>query len=279
MAVVHAGILQMCAGTDPDANAATLAGALDRVAAAGATIAFTPEMTNLIERRRHHLLEIVRCEKEDPCLAVAQAAASRHGMAVALGSLAIRRPDGMVANRAFLIAPNGSIVARYDKMHLFDVELPNGDRYCESASFAAGDDAVVGNAAGMRIGLSICYDVRFPALYGALARAGAQLLSVPAAFTVPTGQAHWHVLLRARAIETGSFVVAAAQSGMHADGRETYGHALVVDPWGRVLADLGDTIGEAVVPLDLALVADARARIPSLAHARPIPPVAGLACG
>lgn len=270
---LRAGVLQMCSGIDLDANARTLEEALDRVAAEGADIVFTPEMTNVVDRKLERLLATVRDAADDPCLAVAQQAARRHGMVVALGSLAIRRADGMVANRAYVIGADGAIVARYDKMHLFDVELPNGERYRESATFAAGDAPVLADLPWGRLGLSICYDVRFPALYAALAAAGAGVLAVPAAFTVPTGAAHWHVLLRARAIETGSFVVAAAQAGQHADGRDTYGHALVVDPWGRVLEDLGESIGETVVALDLAEVADVRARIPALRHARAIAPV------
>lgn len=270
---LRAGVLQMCSGIDLDANARTLEEALDRVAAEGADIVFTPEMTNVVDRKRERLLATVRDAAHDPCLAVAQQAARRHGMVVALGSLAVRRADGMVANRAYVLGADGAIVARYDKMHLFDVELPNGERYRESATFAAGDGPVVADLPWGRLGLSICYDVRFAALYAALAAAGAGVLAVPAAFTVPTGAAHWHVLLRARAIETGSFVVAAAQAGQHADGRDTYGHTLVVDPWGRVLADLGESIGETVVALDLAEVADVRARIPALRHARTIVPV------
>lgn len=274
MPQLRAGVLQMCSGIDCDANAAALASAAEQAAGNGADILFTPEMTNLLDRQRERLIGSVRSEDDDPCLAVARAAARRHGMAIALGSLAIRRADGLVANRAFVIDRHGEIIARYDKMHLFDVDLPDGQRYRESATFAAGHDPVVAALPWGRLGLSICYDVRFPALYAALALAGADIVSVPAAFTVPTGSAHWHVLLRARAIETGAFVIASAQVGKHADGRETFGHALVVDPWGHVLLDLGDHVGSAVVTLDLAEVAQARARIPALRHARNIPPVA-----
>ena len=211
----------------------------------------------------------MRTEAGDEVLAAVRAASRRHGVWVELGSLAVLPDgDGLPLNRSLLIDSAGDVVARYDKIHLFDVDLAGGERYRESAGYAPGGRAVVADTPWGRMGLSVCYDVRFPALYRALAVAGAGILSVPAAFTVPTGEAHWHVLLRARAIETGCFVVAAAQSGIHADGRATYGHSLVVDPWGEVLLDMGEGAGVATVDLDLGAVAGARGRVPALANAR-----------
>ncbi len=191
-------------------------------------------------------------------------------MAVHVGSLAVKNGD-KVANRAFVIDREGAITASYDKLHLYDVDLPNGESYRESATYTGGTRAVVADLPWGRLGVAICYDVRFPALYRALAEAGAEILSAPAAFTRQTGEAHWHVLQRARAIETGSFMISAAQGGRHEDGRETYGHSLIVDPWGRVLAEAdGNEPGVILAEIDMALVADARARIPALRHARPV---------
>lgn len=266
------GLVQTTTGLDPAANAAALVEAIGRLARAGAGLVFTPEMSGLLDRDPARLSAAARTEAEDMVLAAVRAAARAHRVAVHLGSLAVRRPGSdRLANRGFVVGPDGAILARYDKLHLFDVDLPDGSRYRESASFAPGEATAVAEVAGTHLGLSICYDLRFPALYQALARAGAEILAVPAAFTRPTGQAHWHVLLRARAIETGCFVVAAAQTGTHADGRETYGHSLVVDPWGEVLLDMGEAPGEALVTIDLARVAEVRGRIPALAHARPVP--------
>lgn len=273
-AVLRAGVVQTCTGVDAAQSAQSIAAAIGRLAAEGADIVFTPEMSNLLDRNSRRLADNVRDEAGDVTLAAAIAAAQAHRVHVALGSLAIRLPQGRIANRSFLIAPDGQLLARYDKMHLFDVDLPNGDSYRESATFAPGDAAAVADLPAARLGFAICYDVRFPALFAALAHAGAAVIAVPAAFTVPTGAAHWHVLMRARAIETGAFIIAAAQSGTHADGRQTYGHSLVIDPWGRILADLGEGPAEAVVSCDLSLVADTRARIPNLRHARPIAPPA-----
>ncbi|MCS6986356.1 MAG: carbon-nitrogen hydrolase family protein [Sphingomonadaceae bacterium] len=271
-----AGIVQTTTGLDRAANTAGLVRSVERLAAQGARIVFMPEMCGLLDRDPARLKAAAQPEAEDPTLEALRKAAERTGVAIAVGSLAIRRDDGRLANRSFLLGPDGRIMARYDKIHLFDVDLPGGERIRESASFAAGDRAVVAHLPWGGLGLSVCYDVRFPALYRALAAAGAVVLAVPAAFTVPTGRAHWHVLVRARAIETGSFVVAAAQTGRHADGRETFGHALVVDPWGEVLLDMGEAPGEALVVLDLDRVAEVRRRIPALAHARPFTAPAGL---
>lgn len=271
--MLKVGLVQTNTGLDPQRNAAALADAADRLAGEGARILFTPEMCGLLDRNTARLAAAARTEAEDPALAALSEVARRRGVAIAIGSLAIRDPSAgadLLANRSFLIAPDGRIAARYDKMHLFDVDLPNGDRYRESASFLSGSRVQLVDLPWGRLGLTICYDLRFPQLHNELALAGADIIAQPAAFTRPTGEAHWHVLLRARAIETGAFVVAAAQTGAHEDGRETFGHSLVVDPWGRVLLDMGTDPGIAMVELDLAMVADTRARIPNLRHARPL---------
>ena len=205
-------------------------------------------------------------ERDDAVLTAVRATAAEHSIWVSLGSLALRPDagDGRLVNRGLLIGPDGAIVARYDKIHLFDVDLDKGETYRESNAYAPGRQAVVAATPWGGIGLSVCYDIRFPALYAALAHAGAEIVVIPAAFTVPTGAAHWHVLLRARAIETQAFIVAAAQSGVHADGRATFGHSLVVDPWGTVLLDMGTEPGGEICEIDLSAVAAARVRIPSL---------------
>ncbi|RZM10681.1 MAG: carbon-nitrogen hydrolase family protein, partial [Sphingomonas sp.] len=210
---------------------------------------------------------------DDLVLAAVRGAAATAGIWVHLGSLAIRRPDGKFANRGFVIDPIGAIRARYDKLHLFDVDLPSGESWRESSAYVAGDSATVVDTPIGKVGASICYDLRFADLYRALSDAGATILSVPAAFTRPTGAAHWHVLLRARAIEAGAFVVAAAQTGVHEDGRETYGYSLVIDPWGDVLLDMGEAAGLAFAEIDLARIDQVRSRIPVIAHRRTIPPI------
>lgn len=273
--MIRAGLIQTRTGLDMQRNATELAAAAERLADAGAGTIFTPEMCGLLDRNSARLRAAATTEADDPVLAALREVARRRAVSIAIGSLAIRdevtAPDGRLANRSFVIGPDGAILARYDKMHLFDVDLPNGDRYRESASFLGGEQVQLADLPWGRLGLTICYDVRFPQLHAALALAGAQVIAQPAAFTVPTGEAHWHVLLRARAIETGAYVVAAAQAGHHEDGRETYGHSLVIDPWGRIRLDMGTEPGEAIVELDLAEVATARARIPNLRHARPLP--------
>ncbi len=265
------GLVQACSGIDPQANANALRAAADTLADQGARILFTPEMSGLLDRNTARLRENARSESADPTLAALRQVAASRQVAIVIGSLAIAEPEGRIANRCFVIDQKGEIAARYDKLHLFDVDLPNGDRYRESASFVPGNAVQAVQFDWGRLGLAICYDVRFPALFAALAHAGASIISVPAAFTVPTGEAHWHVLLRARAIESGAFIVAAAQAGAHEDGRETYGHSLMIDPWGRVLLDMGSAAGTARIDLDLALVDETRARIPSLRHAKPLP--------
>jgi len=270
---VKAGLLQMTAGVDPAVNAATIVAAVADTAARDGAMLFTPEMSGLVDRDRARAAASIVGEDRDPVLAAVRDAAARHGVWVHLGSLAIRREDGRYANRAFVIDAGGAIRARYDKLHLFDVDLAGGESWRESASYAAGDAAVLVDTPVGRVGLSICYDLRFPDLYRALSDAGATVLAVPAAFTQGTGAAHWHVLLRARAIEAGAFVLAAAQTGTHDDGRTTYGHSLAVDPWGEVLLDMGEAAGLAMVDLDPARLDTVRARIPALRHRRAIPPV------
>ncbi|MEG8013903.1 carbon-nitrogen hydrolase family protein [Sphingomonas sp. 22R3R2A-7] len=267
------GVLQMTSGIDPAGNAETIVDAIHAAAAGGAAMLFTPEMSGLIDRDRARGSASITTEADDAVLSPVRQAAAEAGLWVHLGSLAVRRTDGKFANRGFVIDAEGAIRARYDKLHLFDVDLPTGESWRRSAAYAAGETAtVVETPAGM-LGTSICYDVRFPDLYRALSDAGATLLSVPAAFTQPTGRAHWEVLLRARAIEAGAFVVAAAQTGIHADGRATYGHSLVIDPWGDVILDMREAAGLQFADIDPARLDDVRARIPALSHRRAIPRV------
>ena len=269
---MRAALFQSRTGIDPAANARDLVAAIDAARADGADMLFTPEMSGLMDRDRARAAAHLTCEKDDAVLAAVRDAAARTGLWVHLGSLALagERADGRLVNRGFLIDGGGAIRARYDKMHLFDVDLPTGESWRESASYAPGDSAVVADTPWGRIGLSICYDLRFPDIFRALSDAGAVMLAVPAAFTVPTGAAHWHVLLRARAIEAAAFVIAAAQGGDHADGRATYGHSLLVDPWGEILLDMGDDAGVRTIEVNLGRVEEVRARIPVLRHRRPI---------
>lgn len=264
-------LLQMTSGIDPAVNAADLRHGIAAAAANGAAMVFAPEMAGLLDRDRERAAMAIRGEGDDPVLAAVRAAAATAGIWVHVGSLAVRRDDGRFANRSFVIDGDGAIRARYDKLHLFDADLPSGERYRESAAYAPGDGAALVDTPIGALGLAICYDMRFAALFGALAEAGAQVLAIPAAFTRPTGVAHWHALLRARAIETGCFVVAAAQTGAHEDGRTTYGHSLVVDPWGDVLLDMGGARGLGFAEIDLTRVAEVRGRLPVLSHRRPIP--------
>ena len=266
---MRAALLQMTAGIDPAANAATLASAIRDAAQDGAAMLFTPEMSGLLDRDRERAACRIVAEHDDPVLVAVRDAAAA-GLWVHLGSLAVRRPDGRLANRGFVIDARGAIRARYDKLHLFDVTLATGESWRESAGYAAGEAACVVDTPIGRLGLSICYDLRFPDLYRSLSDAGATVLAVPAAFTRPTGAAHWHVLLRARAIEAGAWVVAAAQTGLHADGRATFGRSLVVDPWGEVMLDMGEAPGLAYADLDPTRLAEVRSRIPVLAHRRTI---------
>ena len=265
-------LFQSTTGIDPAANAAALVAAIAEAAEGGAAMLFTPEMSNLLDREGDRARDKITSEDRDTVLSQCRDAAREHGIWLHLGSIAVLGETGKIANRGFVIAPDGEIRARYDKMHLFDVDLPTGESWRESATYSAGEGAVVvGGTPVGKLGLTICYDVRFPGLFARLAEAGAEVIAVPAAFTVPTGEAHWHVLLRARAIEAGLFVIAAAQVGSHEDGRQTYGHSLVVDPWGEVLLDMGERVGVGFATIDPARIAEVRSRIPVLDHRRPIP--------
>ena len=264
-------LFQSTTGIDPAGNAKRLVEAIAEAANGAAQMLFTPEMSGLLDRDSGRASAVIRAEEDDVVLAACRDAAREHGLWVHLGSLAVLAGGGKIANRAFVIDDEGQVRARYDKIHLFDVDLPTGESWRESSVYAAGEGAVVvGGTPVGKLGLTICYDVRFPAVFERLAEGGAELIAVPAAFTVPTGKAHWHVLLRARAIEAGLFVVAAAQVGTHEDGRATFGHSLVVDPWGEVLLDMGDTSGVGFAEVDLARIAEVRARVPALDHRKPI---------
>jgi predicted amidohydrolase len=264
-------LYQARTGIDPEANKGALVGAVQEAARAGAAMLFTPEMSGLLDRDRKRGAAYLRPEADDPVLAAVRDAAARAGIWVHLGSLALKREDGRLANRGFVIDSTGAVRAAYDTIHLFDVDLPTGESWRESASYAPGERAVVVETPVGPLGLSICYDLRFPDLFRALTDAGAKAISIPAAFTVPTGAAHWHVLMRARAIEAGVFVIAAAQGGRHEDGRETYGHSLVVGPWGEILLDMGDDKGVATADIDLTQVDEVRGRLPAIHHRRAIP--------
>lgn len=265
-------IFQSRTGIDPAANADALVEAIDKAASGGAEMLFTPEMSGLLDRDSVRARKSVRPAGEDEVLAACREAARRSGIWLHLGSLAVVADDGKLANRAFVVDSDGEIRASYDKIHLFDVDLPTGESWRESAVYRGGSNAVVvdGTPVG-RLGLTICYDLRFPALFQRLSDARAQVIAVPAAFTVPTGRAHWEVLLRARAIEAGVFVVAAAQCGLHEDGRQTYGHSLLVGPWGEVIIDMGDQVGVGFAEVDLDKIAEVRSRVPAIDHRRPIP--------
>ena len=269
-----AAAVQMRSGISVEANIAAAEAMIREAAAAGASYVLTPEMTNVLDRDRSRLLAAVSPEDGDPALARLRMLARELAIHLHVGSMAIRLGEDGVANRAFLIAPSGAILARYDKIHMFDVDLAGGESYRESRLYRAGGTAVVADLPWTRLGLTVCYDVRFPQLHRALAKAGAEVLAVPAAFTRTTGEAHWHVLVRARAIETGSWVVAAAQAGSHEDGRETYGHSMIVDPWGRIVAEAGREPGIILAEIDPAASATARAAIPALSNERAFAPPA-----
>lgn len=277
-ASLTAGLVQLTVGDDPRANLPATTALIREAAGRGATLILTPEATNILSPDRAHQARILMRQDDDPTLAALRALAAELGIWLQIGSLALATgdADGRFANRGFLIAPDGAIAARYDKLHMFDVALDHCQTFRESAAYRPGDRAVVTRAGAVPLGLSICYDLRFPALYRRLAQAGARVLTVPSAFHPQTGAAHWDVLLRARAIETGCFVLAAAQCGTHPaphspdrPPRRSHGHSLAVDPWGRVLADGGSAPGVVIVSLDLSAVDEARSRIPSLTHDRP----------
>lgn len=265
---LRVALVQMRTTRTPSENLDAARALVREAAEAGARYVQTPETTNIMEMDRQVLFSVLHEEAADPTLAGLRDLARELGITLHVGSLALKVSQKRAVNRSFVIDPEGDIAARYDKIHMFDVDLENGESYRESGAYQAGEAAVSVTVGPMRLGLSICYDLRFPALYRALAENGATVLAVPSAFTRPTGEAHWHVLLRARAIENGAFVLAAAQGGTHASGRETYGHSLIVDPWGRVLAEGGTAPGIIGADIDLAEVEKARARIPSLLNGR-----------
>ncbi|MFW8593863.1 carbon-nitrogen hydrolase family protein [Cribrihabitans neustonicus] len=271
---MRAALLQMTSSDDPAENLEMVKRMMEEAVRGGAELVLTPEVTNCVSTSRSHQNAVLCHEDDDPVLAGLRAEAARHEVWLLIGSLALKTqgPDGRFANRQFLIAPDGSIQARYDKIHMFDVEVTPEETYRESDGFRPGTEAVLAQTPLGRIGMTICYDVRFPHLHRALAKGGAQILTVPAAFSHVTGAAHWHVLLRARAIETGCFVLAPAQTGKHSaskgQNRRTYGHSLVVAPWGEVLADGGTEPGVVFADIDLDKVQDARGRVPALTHDR-----------
>jgi len=271
--MTRAALLQMTSGIDPAANGRTLVQGVADAAAGGAAMLFTPEMSGLVDSDRDRAAGALAHEQDDRVLAAVREAAARHGIWVHIGSLAVLNADGKLHNRGYVIDGGGAIRATYDKMHLFDVDLPTGESWRESNSYTRGERAVTVETPLGVLGLAICYDLRFPDLFRALSDAGATILAMPAAFTRPTGAAHWHILQRARAIEAAAFVISAAQTGVHEDGRATYGHSLVVDPWGEVLLDMGEDAGLGFAEVDPERVKASRTRVPVLQHRRAIPVV------
>lgn len=267
--IFKAVAIQMRSGTDPAKNAADMERLVRTAAAGGAVYVQTPEMTGAIQKDRQALRAVLTDDERDVIATTAARLARELGIHVHVGSTAIARADGKIANRGFFFAPDGSRICTYDKIHMFDVDLDNGESWRESAAYEPGQEARVAELPLAKFGFAICYDVRFPQLFRAEALAGAEVLTVPAAFTRQTGEAHWEILLRARAIENGAFVIAAAQAGVHEDGRETFGHSIIIDPWGKVLAVAGGD-GEEIVfaQIDTSLVAAARGKIPNLRNAR-----------
>lgn len=268
-------ILQMTSGIDPLANARTLSDAADAAAAGGADMLFAPEMSGLVDRDRARATAHVQREADSVFIATARDAASRTGLWIHLGSLPVLGDgdDPRWRNRSLVIDPAGAVRARYDKLHLFDVDLPTGESWRESSAYAPGESVVAVDTPIGRIGMSICYDLRFSALFDALGAAGCDIIVVPSAFTEPTGSAHWHMLLRTRAVDQGCIILAPAQTGQHADGRTTFGHSLAVGPWGDVLLDMGTQPGLGFVDIDRDAIAQVRARLPLLRHRRPLPAV------
>ncbi len=273
---MRAALLQLNASDDPDANLLTTLSMVKRAAGEGAGFILTPEVTNCVSSSRNHQHSVLQTQGQDRTLTGLRDAAARHGIWLLIGSLALKTddPDGRFANRSFMIDPDGSIAAFYDKIHMFDVDVDAQETYRESAGFRPGSRAVVADTPFGKVGLTVCYDIRFPHLHRRLAQAGAEIVTAPAAFSPVTGAAHWHPLLQARAIECGAYVLAPAQCGTHAasrgPSRSTYGHSLAVAPWGEVLADGGEVQGVTCVDLDIGEVAKARKRVPSLQHDRPI---------
>ncbi len=273
MTLLRVACIQLRSGTEVAPNIAAATALIREAAGQGAAFIATPEATNMLDIRPGKSRPKLAPEADDASLKAFRALAAELGVTLLIGSLALRLTDDeRLANRSFLIGPDGGVIARYDKIHMFDVEVGDGQSYRESRSYRPGTEAIVAAAPFGRVGMTICYDVRFPHLYRRLAQAGAEILTVPAAFTRVTGEAHWHVLLRARAIETGCFVIAPAHGGRHEDGRETYGHSLIISPWGEVLAEAkGDEPGILLADIDLAEVVNARGRIPSLGSQSDIP--------
>ncbi|GAB2179545.1 carbon-nitrogen hydrolase family protein [Dongia sp. agr-C8] len=267
-AAVKFACVQMTAGPEVQPNLDAAAALIREAAAAGARFVFTPENTSIIEPNRELALAKSFTQDEHPGLPFFSKLAKELGVWLLIGSMPVRVEPERLANRSFLIDDQGRVITHYDKIHLFDVDLPNGEVYRESERIRPGSQAMLAPTPFGPLGMTVCYDLRFPQLYRDLAHAGATLISIPAAFTVPTGEAHWHVLLRARAIETGAFVLAPAQCGQHAGGRRTYGHSLIVAPWGEILAEAGERVGIITAELDFSKVASARAMIPSLRHDR-----------
>ena len=264
----NAAMIQMRSGLDPAANLAAALKLIHEAKAAGADYVLTPEMTNILAAKREQLFAKIVAEEQDTTLTTLRDVARKLAIYIHIGSLAIKASPEKAANRSFLIDRRGEVVARYDKIHMFDVDLAGGESYRESDTYRPGELAMIADLPWGRLGLTVCYDLRFPALYRALAEAGASFLAIPSAFTRQTGEAHWHVLQRARAIENGCFVLAAAQGGKHENGRETYGHSLVVNPWGRILAEGGTEPGVVMAQIDPSEIVAARSRIPSLHHGR-----------
>lgn len=268
---VKVALFQMTSGIDPQANAAAIVEAAGKAAREGAAMLFTPEMCGLLDRNRARATPNIVAEADNPVLEAARGAAREHGIWIDLGSLAVLREDGKWANRGFVIDADGEIAARYDKIHMFDVDLATGETWRESAAYTPGEQVVTVDTPLGRLGLAICYDVRFPALFEELGQRRCDAVRIPAAFTVPTGKAHWHLMQRARAVEASAWVIATAQAGHHDDGRDTYGHSLVIDPWGDVMLDMVAVPGLGFAVVDPARTAEVRAQLPSLANKREIP--------
>ena len=265
---LKAAIIQMRSTTDMARNLKDASELIAEAASKGATYVQTPEVTNIFEPDKERLKAVTMAEADDISVRRFSELARKLGIYLHAGSFALKGETSLLANRSLVFGPDGNIMARYDKIHLFDIDLPTGESHRESASYKPGENAVTVKLPHVTLGLAICYDIRFPHLFNALAKAGANVLTAPAAFTVPTGQAHWHVLLRARAIETGSFMLSAAQGGTHDSGRATYGHSIAISPWGEILAEAGTDPCVLTVDIDVAQSAATRARIPALVHAR-----------
>lgn len=266
---MRVALIQMRSGTDIPANLADAARLIREAAGQGANFIATPETTHLVQKDAEKLFATLQHQDDDPAIPFFAKLARELGITLLIGSLALRISGKRAVNRSHLFGTDGQLIAAYDKVHMFDVGLGQGENYSESTNYDAGNRVVLADIPGAKLGLTICYDLRFPYLFRRLAQAGAQIITVPSAFTRPTGKAHWEVLLRARAIETGSYILAPAQGGLHEDGRKTWGHSMVVDPWGEITAELGhDSPGILLADLDLSKVETARTRIPSLKHDR-----------